>query len=55
MAEWEKLPNAHVHVVSVEYRDADHAEVVTDTDPPQIVRLYCERHDEGWVCTGDHS
>lgn len=54
MAEREKLPNAHVQVVSVEYTDDDHAVVVTDTDPPYLVRLYCERTEDGWVCTGDH-
>jgi hypothetical protein len=49
-----KAPNAHVHVVSVEYRDEDHAVVVTDTDPPYLVRMYCERTEDGWICTGDH-
>jgi hypothetical protein len=53
LAEWENVPNAHVQVIAVELRDADHAVVVTDTDPPHVVRLYCERNEYGWVCTGD--
>lgn len=53
LAEWETVPNAHVRVVAVEYRDADHAVVLTDTDPPHLVRIYCERTDDGWSA-GDH-
>jgi len=53
-AEWEKLPGAHVHVLSVEYRDDDHVVVVTDADVPYLVRIYCERSEDGWLCTGDH-
>jgi hypothetical protein len=52
MAGWLAYPQAEARVVSVEYRDEDHAVVVTDTVPSHPMWNYCERREGGWISTG---
>jgi hypothetical protein len=53
MAEWDAYPDALARVVRVEYRNENHAVVVTDTVPSHPMYNYCERVDGGWVFMGD--
>ena len=55
LAQWEQLPHALAHVVSVEYIDEDHAVVVTDTVPSHRMWNHCSRTAGGWVFESDHN
>ncbi len=53
MAEWDAYPEAEARVVRVEYRDEDHAVVITDTMPSHPMYNNCERQSSGWVFMSD--
>lgn len=55
LAEWDRYPNANARIVEVRYKDADHAVVVTETDPSYPMWNYVCRTIAGWVLTDDHN
>ena len=49
------LTTSEARVISVEYHDADHAVVVTDTVPSHLMWNYLFRTADGWVFGHDHN